>query len=199
MLIGKIVSSNSHVEYLCQVYGVGEAEPAPMPADYGFGTFVAIEESDGAELIGVIYDTTLMNPEFGSLGPRLSPQEDLRVFSPDYLSERVTLVGVVALGAMGPDGAVHQGVPAVATTIDARVRCLDPDEIRAFHRVDGDRPGSGLQLAYLPMLTGMRSPLTPYLMLDVIARVMRLFPEEAPRLALLSDNLAWKARVEPVG
>lgn len=194
MLIGKIVSSSSHVEYLCQVYGVGEAEPAPMPADYGFGTFVAIEESDGAELIGVIYDTTLMNPEFGSLGPRLSPQEDLRVFSPDYLSERVTLVGVVALGAMGPDGAVHQGVPAVATTIDARVRCLAHDEIRAFHRVDG-----GLQLAYLPMLTGMRSPLTPYLMLDIIARVMQLFPEEAARLALLGDNLAWKARVEPVG
>lgn len=194
MLIGKIVSSSSHVEYLCQVYGAGEAEPAPVPADYGFGTFVGIEESDGAELIGVIYNTTLMNPEFGSLGPRLSPQEDLRVFSPDYIAERVTLVSVVALGAMGSNGAVHQGVPAVATTIDARVRRLSAEEIRAFHRV-----GGGLQLAYLPMLTGMRSPLTPYLMLDVIARVMRLFPEEAPRLTLLGDNLAWKARVEPVG
>ena len=194
MLIGKIVSSNSHVEYLCQVYGAGEAEPVPQPADYGFGTFVAIEQSDGADLIGVIYDTTLMNPEFGSLGPRLSPQEDLRVFSPDYISERVTLVGVVALGAMGPGNAVHQGVPAVATTIDARVRRLDAGEICAFHRT-----GGGLQLAYLPMLAGMSSPLTPYLMLDIIARVMRLFPEEAPRLALLGDNLAWKARVEPVG
>lgn len=194
MLIGKIVSSNSHVEYLCQVYGAGEAEPAPQPADYGFGTFVALEQADGGHLVGVIYDTTLVNPEFGSLGPRLSPQEDLRVFSPDYISERVTLVGVVTLGTMGPGSAVHQGVPAVATTIDARVRCLDAEEIRAFHRIDG-----GLQLAYLPMLTGMRSPLTPYLMLDVIARVMRLFPEEAPRLALLGDNLAWKARVEPVG
>lgn len=194
MLIGKIVSSNSHVEYLCQVYGAGETEPIPQPADYGFGTFVAIEESDGAELIGVIYDTTLLNPEFGSLGPRLSPQEDLRVFSPDYIAERVTLVGVVALGAMASGGAVHQGVPAVATTIDARVRRLESDEIRAFHRVDG-----GVQLAYLPMLTGMGSPLTPYLMLDVIARVTRLFPEEAPRLTLLGDNLAWKARVEPVG
>ncbi len=194
MLIGKIVSSNSHVEYLCQVYAAGETEPIPQPADYGFGTFVAIEESDGAELVGVIYDTTLVNPEFGSLGPRLSPQEDLRVFTPDYIVERVTLVGVVALGAMGPNGTVHQGVPAVATTIDAHVRRLAADEIRTFHRVDG-----GLQLAYLPMLAEMRSPLTPYLMLDVIARVMHLFPEEAPRLALLSDNLAWKARVEPVG
>jgi hypothetical protein len=194
MLIGKIVSSSSHVEYLCQVYGAGEADPLPQPADYGFGAFVAIERSDGAELIGVIYNTTLMNPEFGSLGPRLSSQEDLRVFSPDYIAERVTLVAVVALGARGPGEAVRQGVPAVATTIDACVRRLDADEICAFHRIDG-----GLQLAYLPMLTAMGSPLTPYLMLDIIARLTRLFPEEAPRLTLLADNLAWKARVEPVG
>lgn len=194
MLIGKIVSSNSHAEYLCQVYGAGETDPLPQPAAYGFGTFVAIERSDGAELIGVIYNTTLINPEFGSLGPRLSPQEDLRVFSPDYIAERVTLVAVVALGTLGPGDAVHQGVPAVATTIDARVRRLDADEICAFHRISG-----GLQLAYLPMLAAMSSPLTPYLMLDIIARLMRLFPEEAPRLTLLADNLAWKARVEPVG
>ena len=26
-----------------------------------------------------------------------------------------------------------------------------------------------------------------------------VLPEEAPRLTLLGDNLAWKARVEPVG
>ena len=194
MLVGKIVSSNSHVEYLCQVYGAGEVDPAPEPADYGFGTFVALEQADGGHLVGVIYDTTLVNPEFGSMGPRLSPQEDLHVFSPDYLSERVTLVGIVALGAMDGDGATRQGVPSVATSIDAPVRRLAPDEIRAFHHCEG-----GLRLAYLPMLAGMRSPLAPYLMLDVIATLSRLFPEEASRLALLGDHLAWRARVEPVG
>ncbi|MCB0148816.1 MAG: hypothetical protein KDE01_14335, partial [Caldilineaceae bacterium] len=84
--IGKIVKSNSHVDYVCQVYVFGEVPQPPDPADYGFGAFVAAElEPDGAgspRLIGLIYNTLLMNPEFGSLGPRLSPRAEVEVFSP---------------------------------------------------------------------------------------------------------------------
>ncbi|MFO7635415.1 MAG: hypothetical protein R6W76_22915, partial [Caldilinea sp.] len=75
--IGKIVKSNSHIDYVCQVYGFGETPQPPAPEDYSFGAFVAAElEQDGgagATLVGLIYNTLLMNPEFGSLGPRLSP------------------------------------------------------------------------------------------------------------------------------
>jgi hypothetical protein len=194
MLIGKIVSSSSHVDYVCQVYGPGEAEQVPAPGDYGFGTFVGIEHPDGGYLVGVIHNTTLMNPEFGNLGPRLSPREDLAIFSPDYLAEKVTLVAVAVLGAVEHGHPAQQGVPLVAPSLDARVRTLSQDEIVAFHDV-----GGGVKLAYLPMLTAMKDPLAPHLMLHIVAALSALFPVEAQRLAILGGNLAWKARVQPVG
>jgi len=194
MFIGKIVSSSSHVDYVCKVYGPGEAERVPEPQDYGFGTLVAVERADGGYLVGAIYNTTLMNPEFGNLGPRLSPREELAVFSPDYLAEKVTLVAVVVLGAVERGGAVHQGVPAVAASTDARVRRLEQREIVAFHQTEG-----GLRLAYLPMLAAMTHPLAPPLMAQLITTLSELFPNEAQRLAILAGNLAWKSRVEPVG
>src|SRR5260370_23501929 len=40
--IGKIVRSESHVRYTCQVYGPGEVAAPPEPADYAFGSFVRI-------------------------------------------------------------------------------------------------------------------------------------------------------------
>src|SRR5688500_5582245 len=97
--IGKIVGSRSHVDYVCQVYGPGESAEPPPPSAYAFGAFVRIELADAHWLAGVVYDTQLVNPAFGTLGPRLSPREDLAVFSPDYLNECATLVGVLAIGA----------------------------------------------------------------------------------------------------
>ena len=76
--IGKIVKSNSHIDYVCQVFGQGETLHPPAPSAYGFGSFVAVElETPGASgraLVGLVYNTLLMNPEFGALGPRLSPR-----------------------------------------------------------------------------------------------------------------------------
>lgn len=194
MSIGKVVSSVSHIDYVCQVYGPGETERMPEPADYGFGAFVGIQRPEGGLLVGVIYNTTLMNPEYGNLGPRLSPEEDLAVFSPDYLAEKAVVVAIYVLGAIEATGEVQQGVPVVAGGIDAQVRRLTREEIVSFH-------GSGgrLKLAYLPMLTAMANPLAPHLMLQIIDQLGRLFPGEAQRLAVLGSNLAWKSRVQPIG
>jgi len=148
----------------------------------------------GSYLVGAIRNTTLLNPEFGSLGPRLSPQEDLAVFSPDYLAEKVTLVAVVILGAVSVAGQAQQGVPTVAAQIDAQVRTCSREEVIAFHRTE-----AGLRLAYLPMLATLQDPLAPHLILRLIAELSQFFPQEAQRLGLLAKNLAWKARVEPVG
>src|SRR5262245_59514836 len=40
--IGKIVRSESHVRYTCQVFGSGEVSAPPEPADYAFGSFVRV-------------------------------------------------------------------------------------------------------------------------------------------------------------
>ena len=205
MRIGKIVKSNTHVDYVCQVHGPGEIlEPVPTPEDYAFGTFVRIglgadathqEAPGGSYLVGLIYSTILMNPEFGNLGPRLSPPGDLEVFSPDYLREQATLVGVVAVGQVSP-GATHQGVPRLAATVGAEVTTLDADEVRAFHTPPS---GDGLALAYVPLLMTQGDPLVPHLLLDVIRRLEDLFPEQTRQLTVLRGNLAWKTVVTPVG
>src|SRR5215469_483409 len=105
MYIGKIVKSDSHINYVCQIYGPREVELEPTPTDYAFGRFVRIaarsEQPDNYDIqvmlspskssepriyaIGVIYDTILLNPTFGSLGPRLSNEIQVELFSPDYI------------------------------------------------------------------------------------------------------------------
>src|SRR5690349_25000035 len=86
MFIGKIVKSDSHINYVCQIYGPREVELEPTPTDYAFGRFVRIavrseqpEDHDAQVILalgksseprtyatGVIYDTILLNPAFGS-------------------------------------------------------------------------------------------------------------------------------------
>ncbi len=195
MYIGKIVNSSSHVEYVCQIHGPGEAEEIPTPLDYGFGSWVGIEQEDGGCLVGLIANTTLLNPEFGNLGPRLSPQEELAVFTPDYLAEQATLVAITVIGALPAQGQPAQGVPTVSAGIDARVRRLADDEIRAFHH-----PGGRFQLGYLALLMAMQSnPLIPPLLLQVLSDLSERYPKQASRLAILRCNLAWRAAVLPAG
>jgi hypothetical protein len=194
MRIGKIVKSNTHVDYVCQVYGPGEIEPSPLPADYAFGTFVRIGLADGPSyLVGLIYSTILMNPEFGNLGPRLSSPADLEVFSPDYLREQATLVGIVAVGQVA-SGVARQGVPPLAAAVGATVETMAAEEVRDFHR-----PGGGLSLAYAPLLLAQGDPLIPHLLLNVVNRLSDLFPDQARQLAVLRGNLAWKTAVMPAG
>jgi len=193
MDIGTIVSSTSHIEYFCQVYHPGDTPEPPAPADYGLGTFVGLEQAGGGLLVGVIANTALQNPEFGNLGPRISPQEELPVFAPDYMIEKATLVAVVILGSLDSEGVAMQSVPAIAPQIDTVVRTLEEEEIVRFHRSE-----TSLRVAYLPMLASLPNLLMPHLTLSVLEQLQTLFPDEAQRLSLLSGNLAWKSRVEPV-
>lgn len=197
--IGKIVKSNTHIDYVCQVYGPGELVAQPLPTDYAFAEFVAIElngngSSSPGALIGVIYNTLLLNPDFGSLGPRLSPRGEQEIFTPDYLSETATLVGIVALGWR--DGNTYrQGVPGLAADVDAPVRRLSDDELRAFHLDTAGR----LSLRYASVLMGMNNPLVPQLLLTLIDRLVILFPEQNRQLQVMRNNVAWKSIVQPAG
>jgi hypothetical protein len=198
MCLAKLVKSNSHTDYVCQVYGPGEVETPPAPADHAFGTFVRIPLAESAgDLVGLIYDTVLLNPEFGNLGPRLSPAPDLAVFSPDYLAEKVTLVGITAVGTLAPNGTATHGVPSLAAQIDALVEHLDDDGIHQFHHSDSSN--SGLVLGYAPLLLALGSPLARHLLLNVIDRLTALFPDQEAHLSVLRGELAWQAMVGPVG
>jgi len=200
--IGKIVKSNTHVDYVCQIYGANEVATGPQPSDYCFGGFVAIQLDDsagglvgGGQLIGVIYNTLLLNPDFGNLGPRLSQRDELAVFTPDYLAETATLVGILALGWIDREGNCQQGVPMLAATVNNPVYCLPEAELRHFHQDAAGR----LSLRYMPLLLGQNSPLLMPLMLSVVDRLEGLFPDQRSQLKLMRNNLAWKSVVRPVG
>jgi len=189
--IGKIVRSESHVRYTCQVFGAGEIAAPPQPTDYAFGAFVRVplragpaapDVASGASIaaqpfvsppfapgrpapadatapalaygsltgefaIGLLYDTILLNPAFGVLGPRLSSDEQVAIFSPDYLAERAVLVSLLLLGTMsyGPRGGVRRvthGVPPLAPDLGALVSTLPEDELRGFHYFADSAPES---------------------------------------------------------
>ena len=192
--LGKIIKSNSHTDYVCQIYGPGEVKAPPVREDYAFGTFVRVELAGDCWLVGIIYDTMLFNPDFGRLGPRLSPEPELAVFSPDYLNEKATFVGIAAVGTMTRAGNVIQGVPSLAASTDALVEAMTDEQMRAFHQ------GSLIpQLAYAPLLLAQASPLALPLLRAVTTEVMRLFPDQSALLSVLRDDLEWKAQIAPLG
>lgn len=197
--IGKIVKSNSHIDYVCQVFSMGETPQPPAPQDYSFGAFVAAEletnGGTGATLVGLIYNTLLMNPEFGALGPRLSPRSEVEIFSPDYLAETATLLGVISIGWFDAAGRAQQGVPALAATVNCPVRLLTQEEIIAFHAGADGQP----QLRYAPQLLAQKHALVAPLLLSVIDRLSDLFPHSRSRLAVMRNNVAWKSIVQPAG
>lgn len=240
--IGKIVRSESHVRYTCQVYAPGEVARAPEPLDYAFGSFVRIplraetdrasitdvsgaawEGPPGADIagpqavattssrgpvaaIGLIFDTILVNPAYGTLGPRLSNDAQVELFSPDYLSERAVLVSILLLGTMAGAGRavrVMHGVPPLAPDLGAEVSALGEEEVRAFHSfADFGVPGGArpyLHMGYLPHAVAQDNALLPIAMLRTIERLERLFPENAALLSIVKRNFSWRLKVQTAG
>jgi len=196
VVIGKLAKSNVHTDYVCQIYDPGDVEQPPVSDDYAFGTFVRMPLGGGrGELVGVIYDTVLHNPEFGNLGPRLSPASDLEVFSPDYLTEKVTLVGIAAVGTLAADGTATHGVPPLSAQIDTMVERMDNETIRAFHGADGGQ----LRLGYAPLLLAQRSPLARHLLLRIVEQLSELFPDQRETLSVLRHEWIWQVCIQPMG
>lgn len=245
--LGKIVKSDSHVRYVCQVFGAGEVAAPPNPVDFAFGSFVRVPlrtgpaRADVALLapaavpasdvlvpmarsaiwaVGVLYDTILVNPAFGTLGPRLSNDTQVELFSPDYLTERAVLVSILLLGtlvatpAAGQNGhgraartppsfTVRHGVPPMAPDLGAVVSTLPEAEIRAFHHFADDGAPGGTQaylhMGYLPHVIAQENPLLPMAVLHIIERLERLFPANAALLSIVKRNFSWRLKVQTAG
>ena len=189
MLLGKITSSESHLQYHCQVYTHGEVDDVPAADQYGLGTYVTVPAGGDLSLVGIIYDTRLYNPAFGTLGPRLSSEGELAVFSPDYLSEVATLVNLVVVGSLAIDGTASQDAPEVAATVNAPVHRMASEDILAFH-MNGDE----VRLGYLPLLISLArtAPVMTLTILKVLDRLQA--PSPTARRAC---GCAWCARTCP--
>ena len=194
MQLGKIVRSNSHIDYVCQVFNPNDIPIPPINEDYAFGTFVKIPLSSKKQLVGVIYDTVLFNPEFGRIGPCLSPESDLAVFTPDYLNEKVILTGILTVGMLDANNDIFQGVPRLSANTDAIVEKMTDNEIKQFHFGDPT-----LRLDYISLLLNHASPLTAQLLQKIINNLIDLFPDQNNLLSVLQNDLAWKVQIAPLG
>lgn len=233
MKIGKIVKSDSHINYVCQVFGPREADIQPGPADYAFGRFVRIavrsERSDDPDAlldevlghsrepityaVGVIYDTILQNPAFGALGPRLSNETQVELFSPDYISEKAVLIYIMILGMMEERALVGEepevlsvmhGVPLLSLELDSEIETMTDAEVRTFHFFADPAGGPDsqspyLHMGYVPHIIAQRSSLLPMVTLRIIDQLERLFPQNLALLSIVKRNFAWRLKVETTG
>lgn len=186
--IAKIVKSNSHVDYVGRVIDALDAGDAPQPDDYGFAQFVSIPLDDETEIVGVVYDTLLANPDYGQFGPRLSPREQLAVLSPDYLNEQGVLLGILLLGwRAGSDG--FHSVPRRVIPVGQDVFRLDEQDARRFHEDAGGR----LRLHYYSQVLAHCGTLAVPLIEAIIEQLETACTvEERQRLCVLKKSLVWQ-------
>jgi hypothetical protein len=191
MLIAKIIKSNSHVDYAARVLDSLEASGAPGISDYGFAQFVKIVVGDG-EVVGVIYNSQLINPEYGNYGPRLSTPPELNsVFSPDYLNEQGVLIGILLLGWRDTQH-WHQGVPRTVLPTNSDVIAMTADEVREFH-LDKN---TAVQFAYYAHLTTHAGDFAFQLISAICDQLEPLAnAAECARLKVLRRTLAWQQTV----
>ena len=191
--IAKIVKSNSHVDYVARVIDELDADAPPAPEEYGFAQFVRMPVAETEEVVGVVYDTQLANPDYGSFGPRLSSHADLKVLSPDFLHEQGVLLGVLLLGwrARGAGGAwaAHHGVPRRVVPVGQEVFSLPDADVYGFHR----GASGAVQLHYFSQALAHAGAFAVPLVEAVISQLEPACePAERQRLCVLKKSLVWQ-------
>ena len=189
MKIAKIVSSNSHIDYIARIIdSVDAGDELPHASDYCFAQFVAIA-GDGEDVIGVTYDSRLVNPDYGSFGPRTGPRAELGRHNADYVQEPGILVGILLLGTIDESGKTFHGVPRKIVRVDQPVTKLDAERVTQFHT-----DGSGhLHLHYYPqVVSNARQFALPLLDAIIDQLASACTDSEGQRLRVLKQSLIWQ-------
>jgi hypothetical protein len=196
--IAKVVKSNSHVDYVARVIDELDADAPPSPEEYGFAQFVRLPVSEAEEVVGVVYDTQLANPDYASFGPRLSSHADLKVLSPDFLHEQGVLLGILLLGwrtaRRGVEGRLggwdnQHGVPRRVVPVGQEVFSLSAAEVFEFHRgADG-----AVRIHYFSQALAHAGAFAVPLVESVIEQLEPACePAERQRLCVLKKSLIWQ-------
>lgn len=190
MKIAKIVKSNSHVDYVGRVIDVLDTANPPAAADYGFAQFVAMPLEDLTEVVGVIYDSQLLNPDYGSYGPRLSPKSELAVLSPDYLNEQGLLVGILLLGWRDKlKNEIWHGVPRCIVPVNQDVYAMTEADFLTFHANETGK----VRLHYYSQILTHGGDFASVLLERILAQLSPVCcDEDQKRLQVLKTSLVWQ-------
>lgn len=192
-LLGKVVKSNSHCDYVVQLDTQNDVDYPPQTEDYGFGQFVAFESSRHWA-VGIVYDSQLFNSSFLNSGPRLTSAPD-PVFTPDLIQDTCVLLNVALVGSLqtGDSGAYGlHGIPRVVIPANTAVYQMDIAAVHSFHRsADG-----GPQFAYYSHLLRSGGTFAAQLTQQVLGELIatELFSGAEQRaLQVLRKELSWKS------
>ena len=189
MKIARIVSSNSHIDYVARVIDALDVAAPPSSEDFGFAQFVKLPLEDDGQIVGVIYDSMLVNPEYSNFGPRLSPKPELGSFSPDYLNEQGFLIGILLLGAIDKSKKIMHGVPRRVVPAGQEVCKIDAEEIKKFHADANDC----LQIHYYSQIIAHAGLFAVPLLESIIEQLsLDCSDSDGQRLGVLKQTLAWQ-------
>jgi len=191
MKIARIVSSNSHIDYIGRVIDEFDVDSPPKQTDVGFADFVSVK-TETEQMIGIIYDSKLINPEYANAGPRLSPAPSTQTFTPDFLSEQGVLIGILLLGILDENGSISHGVPRQIIQPGNYVERLSDENVRKFHT---DSSGN-MQMHYYSQIVANAGNLAVPLLETIIAFLVKSCPAaDRKRFELLSQNLKWQRTI----
>jgi hypothetical protein len=195
--IGSIVGSNSHIDYIGEIYTETMRENPPEPTDFEFGQFVyVLKQVQGEEraFIGIIYDTQLVDPDQGRTGPRLSQPDEQNIFQPSYVDEKQVLTGIALLGyAKVEDGELvdpEHSIPRWTLEIDDVVQKLSEEDVIRFHEVDGE-----VRLEYYQRIVDIAGGFAEDILSQVLTQLKREKPGEADALDVIQKNLEWQTKM----
>jgi hypothetical protein len=189
MKIAKIVKSNSHIDYIGRVFDRLDSDTPPSLEDYRFAQFIVIHNLDSTT-IGVLYNSQLINPEYGRLGPRLSGSQSMNsVFSPDLMDEQGVLIGILLLGWVDEEGRYCQGVPRSIVPVNSEVFTMSKEDLRSFH---SGRDGK-LALHYYSQIITHAQRFAPQLLLAILDQLEELLGDSSrAEIRLLRRTLNWQ-------
>jgi hypothetical protein len=189
MKIAKIVKSNSHVDYVGRVLDRLDSPQPPAPEHYRFGQFVLIP-TDAETMVGIVYNTLLINPDYDRLGPRLSGSTEINsVFSPDLMDEQGVLIGLLLVGWIDAEGAAHQSIPRPVIPANSDVVVMSDAEVHAFHTKSDNR----LSLGYYAQVVTHARQFAPQLLLAVLDQLESMFEHNSKsEIAVLRRTLNWQ-------
>jgi len=191
MKIARIVSSNSHVDYIGRVVDEYDSKKTPKLGDYGFADFVSAPLENKSKVIGVIYNSMLMNPDYANYGPRLSPELELKQFSPDFLNEKGVLLGILFVGTISGSGVISHKVQHWVVPAGQDIYMLEKNKIEQFHRGKDD----ALEIRYYPQII-THAGLFAIPLLEAIIDGLESFSladDEIKNLGVLKQTLAWQS------
>lgn len=187
--IGKIIKSDSHINYKCRVYGNRESNEEVGEKDYKFGQFVKMKLSNNYTIIGVIYNSQLYNPDYGNFGPRLSnPASDNRIFMPDYIEETAVILDILLVGWL-EDDKTNQNIPPWVVPLNTEVTTISYNELIGFHKNDNGGP----LLAYYNQILINTGSISYNLLFCIINQLELLVDKQyLNKLELLKQHLVWQ-------